>query len=207
MAYSLILGVMTETSFILLVTYALCKNAYVDENRIHPFDLKRYLIMILAFSISGIVTTHYLGVSVGDQASINMIDVPAMFAGLIGGPIVGLPTGILIGLDRYLVGDASALACALGPIIASILGSIMWYVLGKKYPVLPLTVLLMCFSEMLHIIMVIFFSSEGRGSEISHDIAVPMVLCNVVCIAIISYIYRTKLRDVMRDNNRYRKFE
>ena len=85
------------------------------------FDSLDKLILSIVFGGIGIIGT-FVGLEVND-AIVNSRVIGIFVGGLLGGPVVGIASGILAGSHRYLIdiGGFSALACGISTIIEGIL--------------------------------------------------------------------------------------
>lgn len=102
---------------------------------IHKDELgKRELIILaLIFSIFGIMGT-YSGTEIqGAIANTRIIGV--MAGGLLYGPFVGMVSGVIAGIHRFVynTGGITAIPCAIATILAGVASSLL-YVKGSKYP-------------------------------------------------------------------------
>jgi len=151
-------------------------------------------MMIATFAILAIMATTYFSFDYLDNTKISVRDFPAMVAGLIGGPVVGICVGFLSGLERYFVGGPTAIPCMIGTILAGLVGGIIWYICGKRFPKFYIAAIAMLIVECVHMILICYLSDPISGGpsglDIASTIALPMIVCNVLCILVFSIIYK-----------------
>ena len=81
------------------------------------------ICLIIIFSILGILASYFTLDVFGAPANARGLIV--MIAALAGGPVVGIPVGIIAGVWRFSLGGPTALACAVVTIIAGFVGSLI----------------------------------------------------------------------------------
>ncbi|MDR3563909.1 MAG: sensor histidine kinase [Negativicutes bacterium] len=89
-------------------------------------------VLIAFFSAISIAGT-YFGIPI-EGGIANVRDTGSIVAGLLGGPVVGVVTGLISGLHRVYIGGFSAQACGLATICGGILGG---YIHRRMKPKLP----------------------------------------------------------------------
>lgn len=68
-----------------------------------------------------------------NESFVNVRDLIVLIGGLFGGPIVGVPAGIVAGGFRFLEGGATAVPCALSTVISGIVGSVIYVYHGRRF--------------------------------------------------------------------------
>ena len=145
------------------------------------------LVLVVFFSSFSIAGT-YFGIPV-EGALANVRDTGAVVAGLLGGPFVGLVTGILSGLHRISLGGFTALPCG----IATILGGIVaGYIHSRMKPKTPefITGAIAVVGIVLFSMGLILVFSEPQAAAVSlvSQVAVPMSLANGLGVAVFMII-------------------
>lgn len=90
---------------------------------------KDLLVALVIFAILGCISSVYY-IPVHDSMA-NVRNMVIMIAGLFGGPVVGIPAGLIAGGFRFIQGGNTAFPCSLATVIAGVLGS-MIYVANRK---------------------------------------------------------------------------
>lgn len=185
--YTFILIMIAEVFTIMLVAYIYKKTNKSVINDRCAISWKNVLKATVVFSIIGIITTEYLTISIENGILINIRDFPVMFAGMLGGPMVGIPTGIVVGVEGFLSGGTTAVPSMLGTIIAGALGGLLWYFSGKKFPTVLNAVILIFATETINMCLIALFIDDGY--DIISIIGPVMIIGNTICMVVASYIY------------------
>ena len=140
---------------------------------------KEQLFMIIIFSIISIVST-YMGYGVnGALANTRVIGV--MAGGFIGGPIVGIGTGIIAGIHRYAIdiNGFTAVACCISTILEGIIAAFFSkYVKKRKYEGADLY-LITFVAEILQMLAILIIAKPYvMALELVRNIAFPMIFIN-----------------------------
>ena len=69
-----------------------------------------------------------------DGLPTNVRCMVVLISGLFGGPLVGIPVGIISGAYRYTLGGTTAIPCAISTVISGIVGSLIFIWNDKKLP-------------------------------------------------------------------------
>lgn len=134
-----------------------------------------------------------------DNVIVNTRVIGALAAGIIGGPYVGMLTGIIGGVHRYFydVGGFTTVACSLSTVLAGILGAfISPFFLRGKWNLLSIA-LLTALAEGLHMLLILGLSRPYPiAVETVRSIAGPMILLNsvgmVIFISTIKSVFEEK---------------
>lgn len=178
------------------------------QDTLNPFDTKLIIKLILVFSAFGIIgTLAGVVIDIGnityepftyrvykllespdflneiiftkDEAIINFRVMILVVAGLLGGPIVGLFSGIIVGIQRWSLGGFSDLINLSSSISVGLIAGIFFYLLTPEQRRSPYIVMLICFfMELLRRAYLIYFSGEGQGELLMKYIALPMIIGN-----------------------------
>jgi sigma-B regulation protein RsbU (phosphoserine phosphatase) len=158
-------------------------------------DYRTSILIIVVFGFLSVLSSYYLSGDYG-TAKISVRNLPAMLAGLIGGPVAGVGAGLIGGLARFASGGASALPCMIATIIAGLIGGLVWKFSGNKYPKIVVAVLSMVASEIIHMVLVAFMSTSN-GMDIAANIWPPILIMCAFGIVVFSYVYDKYMRSEM----------
>lgn len=158
---------------------------YLFNESFNKFRFNKFekVFLIIFFSVLSILGT-YLGIIIM-EAYANIRGIGAFMAGLIGGPVVGIITGLTAGLHRFSLGGFTALACAVGTTMTGIIGSYYHRDYKNKKFDFKKGFLVGFFALSIEMIIVLIFSRPlMRALELVQIIGLPMVLSNSIGIAI-----------------------
>ncbi len=197
------------------------------QNNFDVFDTKLSLKLILAFSIFGIIgTLTGIVIDIGNisyepfthrvydrlsssnflqdilftdnEAIINFRVMILVVAGLLGGPFVGLFSGIIVGLQRWTLGGFSDLINLSSSVSVGLIAGLLFYCLTPKQRQSPYIVMLVCFlMEILRRTYLVAFSDSGQGELLMRYIALPMIIGN----SIGGYIFMKMIEMVNTERN------
>lgn len=117
------------------------------------FTKKNQLICLVIFSMVGLFAS-YAFVKVNDTPA-NIRSLIVMISGLFGGPMVGIPVGLISGAYRLSLGGSTALPSAVSTVISGIVGSLIFIWNDKKFlNTVPAIILMLLFTgfEMLMVV-------------------------------------------------------
>ena len=118
------------------------------------FTRKNQIICLITFVLCGLFASYVI-IRIGNTPA-NIRCLIVMISGLFGGPVVGIPVGIISGAYRYTLGGPTALPCAISTVISGIIGSLIFKWNDKKFPkAIPAIILMFLFTgfEMMLIII------------------------------------------------------
>ncbi len=157
------------------------KNVFLEKAT--PWDSARTIIL---FAIIGIYGTT-LGIPVVGAIS-NIRDTAPFIAGFIGGPIIGIITGFLAGLHRFLLGGFTQLPCSLATLLAGVIAGFVSKSFKKSLSYWLAITVVVCL-ELFHMILILLLSKPYANSiALVKEIILPMVLGNAIGIFIFVYI-------------------
>ena len=137
--------------FILLATHLKSFKGLLNGE----FTQKNMIVCLILFVLCGMFASFARVTINGTPANIRCFIV--MTGGLVGGPFVGIPVGLIAGAYRFSLGGVTALPCALSTVLSGIIGSLFFIWNDKKYPdalsSLILTFLLIGFEMFLVVIL------------------------------------------------------
>lgn len=151
-------------------------------------------LLVLLFSMFTILGT-YSG-NIVFQSFANLRATGAITAGLFGGPVVGLLTGLIAASHRYLidVGGFSSLPCALATLIeGAAAGVFAWWAPSRRLD-WRVGFLIAVVGETLHMVLVLVLSSPlDKAIQLVEVIGLPMILINSIGVAIFVQILNMQL--------------
>ena len=123
-----------------------------------------------------------------DGALCNCRNLAPLYAGLVAGPWAGIGAALIGGLFRFFVyGGVSAWPCMIACILAGVIGSLAHVIFKKKikYNVF-FGMALSVITEGCHMLLLCIFDL----SSIAAQIALPIVLSNILGMAFCLFIYK-----------------
>ncbi|MDU2063211.1 MAG: sensor histidine kinase [Sporomusaceae bacterium] len=150
------------------------------------------LLVSAAFGAIGIFGT-YAGIPI-DDALANFRVVGVMAAGFVGGPVVGLLTGMIAGGHRYFLGGFTAFSCTLSSICEGILAGLIYQLYPRKP--LPLWVAFVggFLGEAMQMGIILLTATPYElAAKLVGEIAVPMTIVNGTGVAIFMVIIKTAM--------------
>ncbi|RPF50063.1 LytS/YhcK type 5TM receptor domain-containing protein [Aquisalibacillus elongatus] len=169
----------------------------------------------IVFGVMGILGTH-TGVimdhetfmieswllNVGDhQVLIGFGMVVVMIAGLLGGPYVGLGSGLIVGIYMAFIGGGAWMANSLMNPLAGLITGWTGQFFSDERVIAPNKALFIgMFPPVLYMGMIlIFIPNQQTGIEIVNQIGIPLVITNAIALAIITMMIRSALKESERE--------
>ncbi len=191
--YIFLIMIISEIFVISMVAYLYKETNKTFINAERKIIWKKLSFGIIVTSLIGIVCTNYLTIQLSYGISLDLRDFPIMFAGMLAGPLVGIPAGLIVGLDELIMGGDTAIPCALSTILAGILGSALWYLSGRKFPTIFNATILMLATGIIQICLISLMVDDSYN--IVTTIAPFLIIGNTICMVIASYIYHRYVID------------
>lgn len=190
----LIFTLLEQMSIFLVITYLFTKSPAFRPLTSDQLGFRHKLLLYLLFSSFAILGT-YLGQPVQDAIA-NTRSIGPVLAGLIGGPLLGVATGLTGGLHRYLLGGFTATACGISTTLGGLIGGLVHLYLVRRgrgsqiyLPFLAFATMLCVEATQMATILLL-----ARPFELSlalvKTIAVPMLLANSAGAALLISIIR-----------------
>lgn len=145
---------------------------------------KDYLIACTVFSIFAILST-YTGLNV-EGSLVNVRTITIVSGGIIFGPVVGIVTGLISGVHRYLIdiGGITSIPCLISSICAGIISGYINRKVKRNYRWIA-GIIAGMFSETITMILILLLSKpHSLGYDIVSKIAVPMII-GQICVGFI----------------------
>ena len=120
----------------------------------------------------------------------NVRDTAPLVAGFIGGPLVGIITGFIVSLHRFLLGGFTQIPCALATLIAGILAGFLSKRFKRALSYWLAIIVIICL-ELFHMILILIISKPySQSIALVKEIVIPMVVGNTTGIFIFVFILR-----------------
>ena len=145
-----------------------------------PAELAAVSLLFCLFA----VFSTYTGIPV-DGSLVNVRIVAILSGGILFGPWVGIPAGIVAGVHRYLIDihGYTSLPCLISSIAAGLIGTFIHYRAGKaRLWLYGIGAGMFC--EGLTMALILLLTQAGVGAAIVSHIAYPMIL-GTVCVGLI----------------------
>ena len=192
----LLWGLTTKVSLIFLVIFIFSSTKIfmkIIHNR--KFTLRDKIIASMVFGFMGIIGTYsgipYMGAIVNNR----MIGV--VFGGLIGGPFVGVLSGLIAGGHRFLIdmGGFTALSCGVSTAVEGLIAGLIspYFFRSKNRVVFGFLTGIITETVQMMIILLIAKPFADAFSLVS-VISFPMVLTNSIGIALMIIIYENMIK-------------
>jgi serine phosphatase RsbU (regulator of sigma subunit) len=175
-------------SFLLIVFYFLYQTRIIDTLRKNKLDWLLVIVLIVLLGGLSILATIQ-GVRMTDaqgnvRAIANTRDMAPFIAGVLGGPLAGLGTGLIGGLHRYFYGGATRLPCGVATILAGALGGLVYFRKKEEFLKPGTGFLVIALYESFHMFLVWLLSDYFTSFTSVVTLAVPMILSNSIGIAL-----------------------
>jgi sigma-B regulation protein RsbU (phosphoserine phosphatase) len=173
----MLLKLINSMAVMVVVAYLLTRIVSYSDLRTRELSRGHRLLLILVFGLFTIYATHS-GITVrGAYAHVRSLG--PVIAGLAGGPLVGLATGVIGGAHRYLLGGFTAVPCSLATVLAGLAGGIMYRIFKGRPLAIWQAVLLIVGVEALHMGLVLLIARPfAQAVQVVREIALPIVVAN-----------------------------
>ncbi len=193
----LLWGLTTKVSLIFLVIYIFSSTKmFVKIIHDRKFTLRDKIIVALVFGFMGIIGT-YSGIPfMGAIVNNRMIGV--VVGGLIGGPFVGVLSGLIAGGHRYLIdiGGFTALSCGISTALEGLIAGLFsqYFIRSKNKVVFGFLAGIV--TETVQMIIILLIAKPFVDALILvRIISIPMILTNSIGIALMIIIYQNVLKN------------
>ncbi|MDO3409389.1 sensor histidine kinase [Saccharibacillus sp. CPCC 101409] len=179
--FTIFLQLFERGSLLLMCLFVLTRiprfKAVFQKEEYRPQDLMTVSVIFGLFAIFG----TYMGISV-EGSLVNVRIVAIMSGGLLFGPWVGIVTGVVAGVHRYLIdiGGVTAVPCLITSIVAGVVsGFIHLRVPKHKRWIYGIVAGMACEALTMGLILLLARPYE-LGLDIVSKIAAPMILAQVM---------------------------
>ncbi len=143
------------------------------------YNPKQLIILSTIFTLFAIVGT-YSGINV-EGSLVNVRIIAIMSGGILFGPVVGISTGVLSGVHRYLIDihGVTSLPCLITSIVAGVVaGYIHLKVRKNKQWIAGITAGMLC-EALTMVLILILAEPHSLGVDIVSRIAAPLILGSI----------------------------
>ncbi|MCK5833546.1 SpoIIE family protein phosphatase [bacterium] len=207
MIFDNLLALIEKLSVIIVVAYLATRTRFFIDaiERRYYFKNRLFLIIVFGlFSIYGSLTDIKIG-----EAIVNVRDLGPIVAGLAGGPIVGLFTGLIGGAHRcFFMPGFTRVACGLSTVLAGVIAGFYAKHKGLRRVEIWEGLLLVLFIELVHDGMVLLIAKPFSAAlTAAKMVTIPMIGANLVGMAIFIFIVHNlrRERETERERDRYYK--
>ncbi len=181
----MLLAVFERAALMLMTLFLLTRTHLFQTIVIKRHRRPSEIAIVSALFIFFAVLSTYTGVHVSGSL-VNVRIIAIMSGGILFGPWVGIPAGIISGVHRYLIdiGGPTSMACLISSILAGLLATWIHLRCAKKqYAKWGIAAGMLC--EMITMTLILLLNDDVvLAQSIVRDIAIPMVLGSV-CIGLI----------------------
>ena len=158
------------------------------------YTRKNLLVCLFVFVLIGLFAS-YAHVDInGTPANIRCLIV--MISGLFGGPVVGIPVGIISGAYRYALGGATALPCTISTIISGIIGSLIFIGNDKKFPSTIEAIILMFLFTGFEMLLVVVMTPPNISFPFVEDIYPMMLFASVIGMLLFTLVVKERKKEI-----------
>lgn len=162
------------------------------------YTKKNLFICFLIFALLSLYATHFHINIEGAPANVRCMVV--MIGGLFGGPLVGIPIGIISGAFRYSVGGSTALPCAIATIISGIIGSLIFIWNDKKFPQPIPAIVLMFLYTGFEMLLVVVMTPPDISFPLIQKIYPEMLFASVIGVILFSLVIKDQREKINSEN-------
>ena len=184
---SLSMILIQRIAFIAVVAYVFSQTqAFRFVYKEHT-SYKEKTVLTLIFSAISIAGT-YLGIPI-EGAIANVRDMGSIVAGLLGGPLVGIATGLISGIHRISIGGFTALQCGIATILGGIVAGYIHVKMKPKNPDWITGVITGVGVIIFSMLLILAFSKPFESaSSLVAQVIIPMSLANALGIGVFMII-------------------
>ena len=184
---SSLLVLLQLASVIVVIAYLLTRSRFFAEVLDGRTTIGAQLVLVVVFGALSVYGT-ISGVEI-QGAIFNVRDLGPMVGGLVGGPVVGIGAGIIGALYRSQLGGFTVVPCSIATILAGLLGGLIWWRNGRKFPVLAVAVSFAVLMEGLHMLITLAICRPlEQALVVVSSVALPMILANAAGMFIFGFI-------------------
>ena len=178
---------------IAIVAYGVTRTGWFFEVCNRRINMRSGTIMVGIFGALSIFG-NYSDVEILGAIA-NVRDLGVMIAGLLGGPAVGLATGLISGVYRYHLGGFTAVPCALATVLSGVFGGVVWA--WKKKLIGALWATLFAFSfETFHMGLTLAIAQPySEALSVVQVVYLPMAFGNSAGMAVFAFIVDNVIKE------------
>ena len=184
--------------FVLLATNL---KSFKEIIRYGSFTRRNQLICLIIFVLVGLFASYCRVTINGTPANIRCLIV--MISGLFGGPIVGIPVGIISGAYRYTLGGVTALPCAISTVICGFIGSLIFIWNDKKFPSMIESAILMILFVGFEMLLIVVLTPSYISFPFVSDIYPLMLFGSVIGMFLFSLVIKESAKKSLKSQPSY----
>ena len=181
-------------SVILILTYIATKSKSFKAIVKGDGSRKVLIQQVIICSVLGVLASYFTLDINGIPA--NARGLVVMIAGLLGGPYVGIPVGLISGIWRFSMGGPTALACGVATVLAGVVGSVVNVWNGGKFLRAYKAALLMLLYSGFDMFIVSVLTVRPQGIIIANALYAPMTFAAVLGILLFSMFLGEKKEEL-----------
>lgn len=187
-----------QAGLIAILAFAISQSSVIRRILTRRRKNRRdFIVIVLLFATLGILGT-YTGIPIrGALANSRVVGV--FVAGLIGGPLVGLTTGLIAGFHRWTIdiGGFTAVVCMVSTILEGFLGGLLHQQMAKVEEKWFFATITGALAEILQMLLILLFVKPfPEALDLLKLIAFPMIGANSVAIGIfVAIIYTVREKE------------
>jgi phosphoserine phosphatase RsbU/P len=190
-----ILNLIAQVSLAIAVMYFFSRTRFFREIVNREFTGANRALLIVVLGLVSIYCT-YSEVTLDSGAVVSLRDLGPIAAGLLGGPLTGLGTGLVGGIYRLYEGGFAAVPDAVSTVLIGFAAGVVYKLLKEKTATIPgamiFAVAAECFLMLLTLLMARPFSEAVN--TVKSD-AVPMIVANALSAGLLMAVVRNLVRD------------
>jgi PAS domain S-box-containing protein len=183
---------------VFLFAYLFSKSRFYTQVIEHRATLATQAFLAIIFGLLSIY-----GMSSGLSfytATVNIRDFGPLAAGLACGPYVGIGAGLIGFIYRLSLGGTNVYIVALGPLLAGIIGSLVYdYNKRELVPVKVAVIITFITETIISALAIIVRILAGDPFEkwmtVTINVALPMIIMTTIAIGVFTYILHNQIRE------------
>lgn len=200
------LDVFEILSVSLILMLIMSKTKFFKKLMFRKANKKDFIVCMVMFSVIAIIASCYFVFI--NNSQVNVRNLIVMIAGLFGGPIVGIPAGIISGGFRLLQEGVTAVPCALATVICGFLSSTVYIINGRKLIRRSWAVILMFLFIGFEMLLIIWLTPENISIPYVQTLYPLMLFGNVLGMILFLMIAREeKNKDIDYEELRINELE
>lgn len=193
----LLRNLFNNLGYVAIISIILSKNRAFKKFMIkEQFSNGDYLILSMIFGGLGILGT-YMGVNI-EGAIANTRIMPVIAGGILCGPVVGVTSGIIAGLHRFLINPTgvTTIQCTIITILGGIAGGYIYKHYSESKYKLWVSFMAVIILETIEMIAIIAFTKNiDLAYNIVRSIYLPMSLANGIGVVIVILIVEDTFKE------------
>jgi sigma-B regulation protein RsbU (phosphoserine phosphatase) len=182
-----LLDLMEKLGVVLVAGFLILRSPFFRQVAERRFTIVNQFALILFFGLVSIYGT-LSGVPVLGAIA-NIRDLAPMFAGLTGGPIVGVGAGLIGAIHRFTLDGLTGIACPLATLLAGLLSGLIYLANRRRFVGWGGAVIFAALMEGLHMALILLIARPtDQAMALVGQIALPMIVANCVGMALLSWL-------------------